>query len=197
MPTLAKTNLLPKDGEVYLFDEHFSCSESEEFYNALLKNIAWEQTPIKIFGKWVMQPRLTAWYGNDGKQYSYSGVTLEAKSWNTELLLIKNKIQNKMNFEFNSALLNLYRDGHDYMGWHRDNEKELGAQPVIGSVSFGSSRIFRLQHIKEKNLKVSMELRSGSYLHMQGETQIFWRHCVPKQTSCSASRINITFRHVY
>ena len=190
-------NLLPKNGELYLYTSVFSADECDKLLNSLYESINWKQEKIRIFGKWVKQPRLSAWYGDDGKQYSYSGITLEAKQWIEPLLKIKNKIQSITNSEFNSGLLNYYRDGEDSMGWHRDNEKELGLQPVIGSISLGATRTFNMQHIKEKELKLSLELPTGSCLLMRGSTQHFWKHSVPKDSNCISPRLNITFRYVH
>ncbi len=197
MPLSNRTNLLPKDGEVYFHPGLFSEFESQILFNSLCDSIEWKQEEIKIFGKWVKQPRLSAWYGELNKEYSYSGITLKAKPWNQPLLAIKNKIQLAINYEFNSCLLNFYRNGQDSMGWHRDNEKELGRRPVICSVSLGTSRIFRMQHIKEKKSKVSIDLPSGSCLLMRGDAQQFWKHAIPKQPKCSKARINLTFRKIF
>jgi alkylated DNA repair dioxygenase AlkB len=196
MTTRVSENLLPMNGEVYLFDNLFSHAECNRLFNSLLDSVKWKQEPIKLFGKWKMQPRLTSWYGDPKKKYTYSGITMDARYWIEPLLEIKNKIQELIHIEFNSALLNLYRNGQDSMGWHRDNEKALGNQPVIGSVSFGAPRKFQLQHISNKNSKITMTLSSGSFLFMQGETQHYWQHCVPKQRDCKDARINITFRNI-
>ena len=139
-------NLLPFNGEALLFENFFTENDSEKYFNHLLNEIKWKQEPIKIFGKEIMQPRLTAFYGDTEKTYSYSGIIMKPQQWTTKLLEIKNKIETIANLKFTSALLNLYRDGIDSMGWHRDNEKELGLNPVIGSVSFGAARIFQLRN---------------------------------------------------
>lgn len=190
-------NLLPIDGEMYFYPNYFCTNESAMYFKYLLTDIAWQQEQIKLFGKWLMQPRLSAWHGDKGKLYTYSGITLEPERWTNELLQIKYKIEKLNSIEFNSALLNLYRNGEDSMGWHRDNEKELGQQPIIGSVNFGASRKFCLQHIKIKDLKITLNLTDGSYLHMQGDTQKYWKHCIPKENNCSNPRINLTFRIIY
>ncbi len=189
-------NILPQQGDVRLFPHFFSKAESDDHLNRLQHEIAWKQEPIKIFGKAVMQPRLTAWYGNADKVYSYSGITMHPLLWTGVLLKIKQKIEATAGVQFNSALLNLYRDGKDSMGWHRDNEPELGANPVIGSVSFGAGRVFRLRHYVSKKSQVAVELTHGSFLLMQGETQHYWEHSIPKTTESIGPRINITFRIV-
>jgi alkylated DNA repair dioxygenase AlkB len=187
-------NLLPKDGEVFYYPEFFSNEESDLFYQTLVKEISWKQEPIKIFGKSVMQPRLTAWVGDPSKGYSYSGITMEPLPWNKSLLDIKQRVDHISETTFTSALLNFYRDQNDSMGWHRDDEKELGVNPVIASVSFGAARVFQLKHRQEKSLKVSLELERGSLLLMRGSTQHHWLHSIPKRTCQVSPRINITFR---
>lgn len=189
-----KNNLLPHDGEAYFYPELFSKKESDHYLNALLQEISWKQEPIVIFGKQVMQPRLTAWFGDEGKCYHYSGITMQPERWTKSLLKIKEQIEVIAGVTFNSALLNQYRDGKDSMGWHRDNEKELGHNPVIGSVSFGATRKFVLRHYQDHSLKRSVELSHGSLLLMQGKTQHCWMHSIPKTTKQLGSRINITFR---
>lgn len=187
-------NLLPVDGEVYLFPGLFDPAASTALFESLTQNIAWKQEPVKIMGREIMQPRLTAWYGEEGLAYSYSGITMHPLPWTDELLLIKRTIEAASGEQFNSALLNLYRDGRDSMGWHRDNEKSLGINPVIGSVSFGESREFSLKHYKDKKLRTKVLLESGSFLLMKGETQHKWLHSIQKAPAIISPRINITFR---
>ena len=187
-------NLLPYKGEAYLYPGFFTKEECGHFFKNLHDNIDWKQEPIKIFGKEIMQPRLTAWYGNSDKPYTYSGITMHPVLWTPALLAIKRKIEVVAQVEFTSALLNLYRDGKDSMGWHRDNENELGINPVIASVSFGASRIFKLRLYENKGISKSMELGDGSFLLMQGETQHYWEHHIPKTDKPVGERINITFR---
>ncbi len=196
MNRLQRVNILPRDGEVIFFPGLFYLEESDYYLKSLLEEIAWNQEPIIIFGKKIMQPRLTAWYGEAGKEYSYSGITMRPHGWTTSLVEIKKRIEAISLFHFNSALLNQYRDEKDSVGWHRDNEKELGPNPVIGSVSFGSTRIFQLRHYKEKNLKKSLELTHGSFLLMRGQTQHCWEHRIPKRKQSAGTRINITFRRI-
>ncbi|WPV02116.1 alpha-ketoglutarate-dependent dioxygenase AlkB [Mucilaginibacter sp. cycad4] len=189
-------NLLSRDGEVYLYSGIFNEQESAALYEDLIKNIAWKQEPIIIAGREIMQPRLTAWYGDPQKRYSYSGITMHPHLWTSELLAIKYRIEQIAGYTFTSALLNYYRDGNDSVGWHRDNEKELGINPVIGSVSFGTTRTFQLRHAKDKSLKESVLLNSGSFLLMRGSTQHHWFHSIPKEVKITQARINITFRNI-
>ena len=187
-------NILPKDGEVLFYPNFFSNEESNYFFESLLNKVSWRQEAIFLFGKEIMQPRLTAWYGDYGKSYSYSGITMQPDIWIHPLIIIKERIEKIAGIQFTSALLNQYRDQNDSVGWHRDNETELGKNPVIGSVSFGATRKFVFQHCLEKDLKASVELCNGSFLLMRGQTQHFWRHSIPKLRAQVEARINITFR---
>ena len=195
-PFQLSDNLLPFDGKAYLYDSFFTAQEADHFYEDLAKNIPWRQEPIKIFGKVVMQPRLTAFYGDAGKPYRYSGIEMIPIEWNGVLLAIKNRVEKMAGTVFSSALLNYYRNGHDSMGWHRDNEKSLGYQPVIASASFGAGRTFRFRYYKDKKLVQAVELGHGSLLLMMGDTQHFWEHCLPKSARAAEPRINVTFRAV-
>ena len=187
-------NLLPFGGEILLFQNFFSDQECKKDSDYLESEIKWKQEPITIFGKKIMQPRLTAFYGDTDKVYSYSGINMKSYAWTNELLEIKTKIETVAQVKFTSALLNFYRNEKDSMGWHRDNEKELGDNPVIGSVSFGTTRIFQLRDYKSKNITKSVELINGSFLLMRGETQHVWEHQLPKTSKQTGKRINITFR---
>ena len=147
-----------------------------------------------IYGKEIDLPRLTAWYGDEGKNYSYSGIKVVPMKWTPTLLEIKSKIELVSGVIFNSVLLNYYRTGKDSVSWHSDDEPELGKNPPIGSVSFGAKRPFQLKHIENKNLKGTVELTNGSFLLMKGPTQHFWQHQIPKTTKQIGERINLTFR---
>lgn len=174
--------------------------ESEEalsLFKKLRKETAWEARKIKVFGKEHMQPRLTAWYGDEGKSYSYSGMDWKPKSWNASLDQIKNQVIALSGHSFNSVLLNLYRYGKDSMGWHSDDEPELGSNPVIASVSLGAVRRFRLRHRHDKTIRSeSIDLQDGSLLLMLGETQLNWQHALPKTSREVGERINLTFRWI-
>lgn len=189
-------NLLSKDGEAFLFEDLFTKEESDQLFERLLREVLWKHEPIKIFGKDVLQPRLTAWYGDEGMSYRYSGITMQPIPWNDDLNFIKQRIEQVTNHSFNSALLNLYRDGNDSVGWHRDNEKSLGINPIIGSVSFGTARDFHLKHVSDNEPKVKVPLTHGSLLLMKGETQHHWLHSIQKEPKVHSGRINITFRTI-
>ena len=146
-----------------------------------------------MYGKKINFPRLTAWYGDQDKSYSFSGVTLSPHPWHELLLTIKSRIEETAATRFNSVLLNLYRDGNDSISWHTDAEPELGLNPVIGSVNFGATRKFQLRH-HFTNERIDIELIHGSLLIMQGELQHYWQHQVPKTNKKISPRINLTFR---
>lgn len=187
-------NLLPVDGVVEVYRDFFNAAESVQLFSTLINNISWQQSTIKIYGKEIMLPRLTAWYGDAGKHYSYSGIQMNVEPWTPELLLIKERIEKKSNVQFSSVLLNRYRDGNDSVSWHRDNEKVLGQNPVIGSVSFGATRTFKFRHINDHRLKCAIDLTAGMFLLMKNETQHFWEHSIPKSAKPHDERINLTFR---
>jgi len=189
-------NLVPKEGNVQLLQNFFSQAEAESYFGSITEKSPWRQDPIKIFGKLILQPRLTAWVGDEGARYRYSGLNLQPAPWSAELGSIKVRLESGTGFKFNSALLNLYRDGRDSMGWHRDNEPELGPNPVIASVSLGATRLFKLRHYQDKALKLDIPLENGSVLIMQGSTQHFWEHSIPKTSRPVGPRLNITFRLV-
>ena len=183
------------DGQVIIYQHFFDKLESDRFFLELLSNINWQQDRIKIFGKEVSLPRLTAWYGDPGKSYTYSGITMNPDPWSLNLLAIKERIEETVRVNFNSVLANLYRNGQDYVSWHSDDEKELGINPTIASVSFGATRRFLLRHRSNKNLEtVDLSLGHGSLLIMKGSTQHYWKHQVPKTAKVKTARINLTFR---
>ena len=191
---LSENNLLPYGGEVYYVPNVFSRQQSDEYFNQLFTEIRWKQEPIKIFGKEVMQPRLTAWYGDITRSYAYSGITMAPNHWIHPLLEIKTTADQLSGAASTSALMNLYRDGNDGLGWHRDNEKVLGPAPTIASVSLGAIRTFQLRDYKDKNNLISIDLEPGSVVIMKGESQKVWEHRVPKSAKKHGARINITFR---
>lgn len=195
-PFSSEINILPFEGEVNYFPEFFTESQSSDLLGRLKNEIHWKQEPIWIFGKKVMQPRLTAMYGNPEIPYGYSGIKMIPDSWTDLLEEIKQPVEKTVGIEFTHVLLNYYRDGSDSMGWHRDNEKELGPNPVIASVSFGESRDFQLRHYKSKTHKTTVSLKNGSLLVMSGSTQHHWEHQLPKRKKISGGRINLTFRRI-
>lgn len=182
------------DSEISYLPNFISPEESQLIFEELMKSINWKQDDIKVFGKIYPQPRLTALYGDSEKSYSYSNLTLHPNEWTPLLLKLKEKVETSSQTEFTTVLLNLYRDGQDSNGWHADNEKELGENPIIASMSFGAERYFHLKHntIKEHSHKILLE--NGSLLLMKGTTQHFWKHQIPKTRKPLEPRINLTFR---
>jgi alkylated DNA repair dioxygenase AlkB len=182
------------DAEIEYYPNFFKNDRADELFEKLRNEIPWQQDNINVYGKTHPQPRLTALFGNEGKSYSYSNIVMQPHHWNPLLVFIKNEIEEICQENFTTVLLNYYRDGKDSNGWHADNEKELGRNPVIASVSFGAERYFQLQHnfIKEQKLKIKLE--HGSLLIMKGSTQHFWKHQIPKTNVAIGPRINGTFR---
>jgi alkylated DNA repair dioxygenase AlkB len=190
-------NLLPFLGTVCYYP-HFFNKELSDFYSKkLIHEIEWKQEPIWLFGKKVMQPRLTALYGNPEISYGYSGIEMKSNDWVDFLREIKESLEKIAQIDFTHALLNYYRDGQDSMGWHRDNEKVLGVNPTIASVSFGAQRKFQFRLYADKSLKREIILEHGSLLLMTGETQHHWEHQLPKTRLVKGGRVNLTFRKIY
>ncbi|MBT0812567.1 alpha-ketoglutarate-dependent dioxygenase AlkB [Litoribacter ruber] len=186
-------NLLPSFGEVY-YPSIFTPEESKRYFSLLREHVKWEHRAIQLFGKKVMQPRLTALYGNSDVPYKYSGLELQPLPMTKELFEIQERIGSQVQSSFTHVLLNYYRDGNDSMGWHRDNEKSLGVDPAIASVSFGAARKFLLRRYENKQEKVQVLLEDGSLVLMKGSTQTYWEHSLPKSTRIAEGRINLTFR---
>jgi alkylated DNA repair dioxygenase AlkB len=187
-------NLLPFQGDVLYEPGFFSKQEADNYLIALQSEIPWKQEPIILFGKKIMQPRLTAWLGD--KPYTYSGITMQPHAFGPMMMAIKTKVEAFTQSEFNTALLNLYRNGTDSMGWHRDNEKELGPTPIIASISLGAEREFQLRHYQTKEHVQKIPLEHGSLLIMRGQTHTYWEHRIPKTSKPLSARINITFRQI-
>lgn len=192
MPQHGKPVLIP-NGEYVYYPSFFDKKTSDSYLSLLTNNILWQQESMNMYGKQVMFPRLTSWYGDNDKPYSFSGITLKPHPWTTELLEIKQVIEPICEVNFNSVLLNLYRDGNDSISWHTDAEKELGKNPLIASVNFGAERKFQIRHNQTQETH-DIILKHGSLLIMKGELQHYWKHQVPKQKSIVKPRINLTFR---
>nr|WP_262904666.1 alpha-ketoglutarate-dependent dioxygenase AlkB [Hymenobacter lucidus] len=189
---------LPR-AEVLLEPNFLPVDTAEALLRELTDTIAWRQESIKLFGKAVPQPRLTAWHGDPAAHYSYSGLSWQPQPWTPALQMLRNQVEAATGTRFNSVLLNLYRTGQDSMGWHADDEPELGDEPVIASVSLGATRRFRLKprHTElTPHEPVTLELTSGSLLVMRGPTQRHWLHAVPKTVQLVGPRLNLTFRRI-
>lgn len=184
---------LPYDGIVEYIPSLFGKGESSPLFEELLAGIPWQQDEVILFGQKRILSRKVAWMGDGEFTYSYSGTSKVAAPWTPALLTIKERVESECSHEFNSCLLNLYHDGSEGMGWHSDDEKTLGENPLIASVSLGAERIFKLKHRKSGEV-VSVLLQNGSLLVMKGETQHHWVHTMPKTKKITTPRINLTFR---
>jgi alkylated DNA repair dioxygenase AlkB len=182
------------DAEIEYYPAFFDLAKANELFQKLQTEIPWQQDDITIFGKTHPQPRLTSLYGNEGKPYGYSNIIMQPNAWSPLMMFIKNEVQEACQENFTTVLLNNYRNGKDSNGWHADNEKELGRNPIIASLSFGAERVFQLKHNSIENLKQNITLQHGSLLIMKGTTQHFWKHQIPKTTKEIGARINLTFR---
>ena len=182
------------DAEIIYYPHFFDKKEADAIFAQLTNDIPWQQDDIRVYGKIHLQPRLTALFGNEGKPYSYSNIKMQPHPWNPLLQKIKSLVESVSDTNFTTVLLNQYRDGKDSNGWHADNEKELGTNPIIASVSFGAERVFQLKHNSISGLKQNILLEHGSLLVMKGTTQHFWKHQIPKTAKPIGSRINLTFR---
>lgn len=183
------------DSDISYFPHFFSSEKASDYFKVLKSETEWQQDTITLYGKTYPQPRLTALYGDNEKHYTYSGITMFPKPFSSTLLEIKSKIEVVSETKYNIVLLNLYRHGNDSIGWHSDDEKELGKNPNIASVSFGAERMFHLKHNKEK-ISFKIKLENGSLLLMKGATQHFWKHQIPKSKKINQLRINLTFRRI-
>jgi alkylated DNA repair dioxygenase AlkB len=169
--------------------------DNQDLLAELLRDCPWRQEEITVYGKAYRQPRLSAWYGDLG--YSYSGIRLKPRRWSATLLHIRACVQAQVGHEFNSVLLNYYRDENDRMGMHSDDERELGDQPVIASLSLGETRTLLFRHKSRKDLPtVRLALPCGSLLLMRGDTQRYWRHGINAEKKRCGARINLTFRSI-
>jgi alkylated DNA repair dioxygenase AlkB len=182
----------------FIYYPNFLDQEKADLYfENLFQETPWQQDDITIFGKKIAQPRLTALYGNLGKPYSYSGITMHPIPWSPLVWLLKEEVETIAQHSFTSVLLNLYRNEKDSNGWHADNEKELGRDPLIASLSLGETRKFQIKHSTNKNIKCDILLEHGSLLLMKEGAQVHYKHQLPKATQPKNARINLTFRTVF
>ena len=187
---------LADGGRLLLFEGWLGVAERGALLAGLSASVPWRQEKIRMFGKEVDQPRLTAAFADPGVRYRYSGLTLEPHPWSPELLDIRRRAEQDAGRRFNYVLCNLYREGRDSMGFHADDEPELGKDPVIASVSLGATRRFVLRHRRRPLPPVALELTDGSLLVMAGTTQHHWLHGVPRTRAPVGPRINLTFRWI-
>jgi len=184
-----------QDGELIYFPHFIEVNVAQDWFDYLYNNTPWRKDQIKIFGKVHDVPRLQAWYGDEDAIYSYSNIDLKPLKWTEKLLSIKSLVERKSTVEFNSVLINLYRDGKDSNGWHSDDEKELGTNPEIASITLGQDRTFKLKH-KVRDFTEKLNLENGSLLIMRGKMQHHWKHQIPKSKKKLKPRINLTFRKI-
>ena len=181
-------------GDLRYAPDFLAPAEADQFMRQLLDGIEWQQHHVVVFGRQHPAPRLSAWHGSPEAHYAYSGLTLEPRPWTAPLLDLKTRLEAAADCPFNSVLLNQYRDGRDSMGWHSDDEPELGANPTIASLSLGETRRFLLRHKRREHPPVEIPLGHGALLIMRGPTQTHWQHQVPKTRRPCALRLNLTFR---
>jgi alkylated DNA repair dioxygenase AlkB len=189
---------LPVPGADVVYHRQFlPAAGAAELLRRLIEQIPWRQDSILLWGKSVPQPRLTAWYGDPGRSYTYSGLTLHPLPWTDDLDLLRTMAEGVAAATFNSVLLNYYRDHNDSVGFHADDEPELGATPTIGSISLGETRALTFKPRKHKDRDpVRIALESGSLLVMKGDTQRNWKHAIAKESRPCGPRVNLTFRRI-
>ena len=184
------------DATIKYYPNFLNTKEADLYLEKLTKETPWRNDPITVFGKTYPQPRMTSLHGHTTDSYGYSGIVMQPNPMRKPLLDIEQKLQAFTKETFTTVLLSLYRDGQDSNGWHADNEKELGENPVIASISLGASRYFHLKHNSDKSQRLKLELTHGSLLLMEGTTQHFWKHQIAKTAKKVGPRINLTFRKV-
>ena len=184
-----------EDGKLYWEENFIPHDVSLNYFDYFLKFLKWQQTNITIFGKTHKTPRKEAYFADKGMSYGYSGKQLTIQPWDKKVQELKNKIEEVSNQEFNACLVNLYEDGNHSNGWHADDEKELGKNPIIASLSLGTTRKFDLKH-KHSGIKKRFYLNNGSLLIMGEGIQHNWKHQIPKETKVLTPRINLTFRKI-
>ncbi|MBA3828228.1 MAG: alpha-ketoglutarate-dependent dioxygenase AlkB [Taibaiella sp.] len=188
-------NLLPYDGPVTYQGRILPPVEAIHYFDCLMKTIEWKNDEARIFGKHFITRRKVAWYSDAGYSYTYSNTTKNALPWTSELLSLKKLVEDMSGSSFNSCLLNLYHDGSEGMAWHSDDERSLGKETTIASVSFGAERKFCFRH-KVTKQTICLVLESGSLLIMKGATQTNWLHRLPPTKKVTTPRINLTFRTI-
>ena len=171
-------------------------AQADALFAALRDEIPWHSHRLRLFGRDVDSPRLSCWIGDADAAYTYSGTRFEPQAWTPTVAALRDDLAARLGVRFNSVLANLYRDGRDSMGWHSDDEPELGPTPTIASLSFGAMRTFRLRSRKTREAALSIELAHGSLLVMAGATQRLYQHALPRRLRVDASRINLTFRQI-
>lgn len=179
---------------LFLWREFLPPSRATSSLKNLQQQVLWQRDTVKVYGKEHPVPRLHQWYGDPGTAYTWSGITMQPQPWSDELVKLRRAVERATRRPFDSVLVNLYRNGHDCMGWHADNEPVFGKRPVIASLSLGAERDFVLRARADHSQKVVISLPHGSLLVMAGETQARWQHALPRRKKVTSPRINLTFR---
>jgi alkylated DNA repair dioxygenase AlkB len=196
MDLFAEPHLPLADAELSFYPDWLDAATAAQWLQALVAQTPWQQPQLMLYGRAVTVPRLVAWYSDADVRYGYSGHTHQALPWTPLLAQIRADLEQRLGQRFNGVLLNYYRDGQDSMGWHSDDEAELGRDPVIASLNLGGTRRFDLRRVGENRIAHSLSLTDGSLLVMAGSTQHHWQHQVAKTRSLCAPRLNMTFRLV-
>jgi len=184
-------------GSIALIQSFLPAQFADRLYHATLMLPDWQQHHISLYGRRHAEPRLGLWYADAGVHYRYSGRECRAAAWPQPLLSLRELLQEQLQQPFNGVLGNLYRDGDDAMGWHSDDERSLGARPLIASVSLGAGRDFLLRRKHDHSRKLKLHLQHGSLLLMAGTTQRYWQHALPRRKKVSQARVNLTFRWIH
>ena len=189
---------LPGEACLELVPDFLPRRHHHGLFERLQEGLRWEQSTVRIAGRWIPIPRLNAWYGDPDSRYRYSGRRFEALPWNEELSALRQLVEQECGVRFNSVLANLYRDGADSVAWHADDEPELGDNPIIASLSLGGTRKFQMKRKQERAFsRIDIELHDNSLLIMAGSLQHDWLHRIPKTRRPVAARINLTFRRIH
>jgi len=185
-----------REAEVHWHRHWLPRDAADTLQRTLREDVPWEVHRIRMFGRQVDSPRLSCWMGDPAARYRYSGTEFVPQPWHPALLPLRDQLAAFCGHAFNSVLLNRYRDGDDGMGWHSDNEPELGPAPVIASLSLGAGRRFLLRRRDDHAKKAEVLLDHGDLLVMGGQTQRLYQHCLPKSARPLAERLNLTFRWI-
>ncbi len=194
-PIQKNKNLLPIDGALFYEQDFLESNISLNYITELLKEVNFKNDESIVFGKHYCMNRLVGWVGERPFSYGYAQIKRKAEPWSENVLKLKRLVENATGNQYNSCLLNYYPSGEDGMGWHTDNEKELGKNPTIASLSLGATRKFSFKHNTTKQ-KIDVHLKNGSLLLMTGEIQHFWKHALPKTKKIKTPRMNLTFRNI-
>ncbi|MGY6554494.1 MAG: alpha-ketoglutarate-dependent dioxygenase AlkB family protein [Wenzhouxiangella sp.] len=198
-PSPEQVSLLAPAGRICFWPQWLAATEAELLLQTLMDELDWRQLPVRMFGRWIPQPRLVDFHADPGVSYTYAGLRLGGSGWPKRLDDLRRALTQIAGVEFNSVLCNLYRDGRDYMGWHADDEVELGRDPCIASISLGASRRFMLRPKRQRAdaaLRHEYRLDSGSLMLMKGDLQHHWQHQLPKALRVKEARVNLTFRRI-